>query len=91
MLHPIPPAGMYEVPGSSQQRPVYVCAFDGSDDCEVVQLSLLEAVAYFAPYEQPLGPGQALPFADLELQAEAEACRLELLRNMELVRRLVSK
>jgi hypothetical protein len=80
---------MYEVAGSSQQRPVYVCAFDGSDDCEVVQLSLLEALAYFAPYEQPLAPGQPLPFADVELQGEAEACRLELLRNMELVGSLV--
>jgi hypothetical protein len=85
--HSNTPAGMYEVPGSSssRQRPVYVCAFDGTEDCEVVQLSLLEALVYFAPYEQPLAPGQPLPFADVELQGEAEACRLELLRTMELV------
>jgi hypothetical protein len=79
-------AGMVEVPGSSgEQRPVYVCAYDGSDDCEVVQLSLLEALAYFAPFEQPLQPGQPLPFADLELQGQAEDARLQLLHSMELV------
>jgi hypothetical protein len=78
---------MFDVPGSSsgEQRPVYVCAFDGSDDCEVVQLSLLEALAYFAPYEQPLQPGQGLPFADLELQGQAEEARVQLLHSMELV------
>ncbi|WIA10532.1 hypothetical protein OEZ85_010720 [Tetradesmus obliquus] len=82
------PTGMFDVPGSSsgERRPVYVCAYDGSDDCEVVQLSLLQALAWFAPYEQPPQPGEPLPFADLELAGEAEAARLQLLQCMEALR-----